>query len=67
VAVVLLVSTFTAYYSFLYVQRIFRLGAVSDIAHVPTWIPHSAVFVGFGLMALIALYRSFAFFRRPSS
>jgi TRAP-type transport system small permease protein len=67
VAVVLLVSTFTAYYSFLYVQRIFRLGAVSDIAHVPTWIPHSAVFVGFGFMALIALYRSFAFFRRPSS
>jgi TRAP-type C4-dicarboxylate transport system permease small subunit len=63
-AVVLAVSTFTAYYSFWYVQRIFRLGAVSDIAHVPTWIPHSAVFVGFSLMALIALYRSFAFFRR---
>ena len=47
-AVLLLVTTFVAWHSFLYVQRIFRLGAVSDIAHVPTWIAHSAVFVGFG-------------------
>ena len=46
---------FVAWQSFLYVQRIYRLGAVSDIAHVPTWIPHSAVSVGFGLMALIVL------------
>jgi TRAP-type C4-dicarboxylate transport system permease small subunit len=64
-AVVLLaVTAFVGYYSFLYVQRIFRLGIVSDMAHVPTWIPHSAVFIGFGLMALIALYRGIALLRR---
>ena len=62
--VLLLVTTFVSYYSFLYVQRIFRLGAVSDMAHVPTWIAHSAVFVGFGLMALIALYRGLALLQR---
>jgi TRAP-type C4-dicarboxylate transport system permease small subunit len=61
----LIVTTFVGCYSFLYVQRIFRLGAVSDMAHVPTWIPHSAVFIGFGLMALIALYRGLALLRRP--
>jgi TRAP-type transport system small permease protein len=62
--VTLLVTTFVAYYSFLYVQRIFRLGAVSDMARLPTWIPHSAVFVGFGLMALIALYCGIVLLRR---
>lgn len=62
--VILLVTTFVAYYSFAYVQRIFRLGAVSDIARVPTWIAHSAVFVGFGLMAVIALYHGIALLRR---
>ena len=64
--VTLLVTTFVGYYSFLYVQRIFRLGTVSDMARVPTWIPHSAVFVGFGLMALIALYRGFTLLRQSS-
>jgi TRAP-type C4-dicarboxylate transport system permease small subunit len=63
--ILLVVTTFIGYYSFLYVQRIFGLGAVSDMAHVPTWIPHGAVFIGFGLMALIALYRGLALLRRP--
>jgi TRAP-type transport system small permease protein len=60
--ILLIVTTFVAYQSFLYVQRIFRLGAVSDMARVPTWIAHSAVFVGFALMALTALYRGIALF-----
>ena len=63
--VLLMVTSFVGYYSFLYVQRIFRLGAVSDMARLPTWIAHSAVFVGFGLIALIALYRGTALLRRP--
>jgi TRAP-type transport system small permease protein len=63
--VTLLVTTFVSYYSFVYVQRIFWLGTVSDMAHVPTWIPHSAVFVGFSLMALIALYRGIMLLCRP--
>ena len=62
--VILLVTAFVAYTSFLYVQRIFRLGAVSDLAHIPTWIAHSAVFVGFGLMAVMAFYRGIALIYR---
>lgn len=65
-AVTLMVTTFVGHYSFIYVQRIHRLGTVSDMARVPTWIPHSAVFVGFGLMALIALYRGIVVLRRPT-
>jgi len=60
--ILLIVTVFVAYQSFLYVQRIFRLGAVSDMARVPTWVAHSAVFVGFALMALTALYRGIALF-----
>ena len=63
--VILLVTAFVSYTSFFYVQRIFRLGAVSDMAHIPTWIAHSAVFVGFGLMALMAVYRGIALLYRP--
>jgi len=63
IAVTLVVTSFVGYQSFHYVSRIFRLGAVSDIAHVPTWIPHSAVCLGFGLMALIAIDRGFALLR----
>jgi len=63
-AVLLAVTSFVAYYSFFYVRRIFQLGAVSDMARAPTWIAHSAVFVGFGLMALIALYRGLVLLHR---
>jgi TRAP-type C4-dicarboxylate transport system permease small subunit len=48
-------TTFVAWQSFLYVERIFSLGAVSDLARLPTWIPHGAVFVGFALMAVVAV------------
>jgi TRAP-type C4-dicarboxylate transport system permease small subunit len=52
------VAGFVAWRSFKYVERIYALGAVSDIAHIPTWIPHSAIAVSFGLMALIVLLRA---------
>jgi TRAP-type C4-dicarboxylate transport system permease small subunit len=57
-AVFLAVAGFVAWQSFKYVERIYALGAVSDIAHIPTWIPHSAVAVSFGLMALAVLLRT---------
>jgi TRAP-type C4-dicarboxylate transport system permease small subunit len=47
-----------AWQSFLYVQRIYALGAVSDIAHIPTWIPHSAIPLSFALIALIVVLRA---------
>jgi TRAP-type C4-dicarboxylate transport system permease small subunit len=45
------VAGFAAVESFIYVEKIYALGAVSDIARVPTWFPHSAVVIGFGAMA----------------
>ena len=56
--VMLTVASFVAWQSFKYVERIYALGAVSDIAHIPTWIPHSAVAVSFGAMVLIVLLRA---------
>ncbi len=53
----LVVFSFVAWQSFKYVERIYALGAVSDIAHIPTWIPHSAIATGFGAMALIVVLR----------
>ena len=55
--VMLTVSAFVAWQSFKYVERIYALGAVSDIAHIPTWIPHSAIAVSFTLIVLIVLLR----------
>ena len=40
-----------------YALQMFRLGRRSDTADVPMWIPHGAVALGFGLMALIAAWR----------
>ena len=54
----LAVAGFVAWQSFQYVERIYALGAVSDIAHIPTWIPHSAVALSFGLMVLIIFLRA---------
>jgi len=51
------VTVFVAWQSFLYVERIHSLGALSDIARIPTWIPHSAITIGFGSMALLVVLR----------
>ena len=40
-----------------YAWRIFTLGQRSNTAGIPMWLPHSAVALGFGLIALIALWR----------
>jgi TRAP-type C4-dicarboxylate transport system permease small subunit len=55
--VMLVVTAFVAWQSFKYVERIYALGAVSDIAHIPTWIPHSAIAISFAAMALIVVLR----------
>jgi TRAP-type C4-dicarboxylate transport system permease small subunit len=55
--VMLAVALVVAVQSFRYVERIRALGAVSDIAHIPTWIPHSAIFLCFGAMAVMVVLR----------
>ena len=42
-----------------YTVRIYALGSRSENAHIPMWIPHSVVAVGFALMTLVALVRLF--------
>jgi len=53
--VLIAIATFVTVQSARYVQKIHALGAVSDIAGIPTWIPHSAIVIGFGAMVLIAV------------
>jgi TRAP-type transport system small permease protein len=60
-AVFLITAGFVALQSFYYVSKMFNLGQVSDLAHIPIWIPHAAVAVGFALMSLIVLRRAVAF------
>jgi TRAP-type C4-dicarboxylate transport system permease small subunit len=50
--------------SSLYVWRIISLGQKSDGAGIPMWIPHSALALGFGLIALIGLWRGIKFARQ---
>ncbi len=46
--------------SMTYAVNMFRLDRLSDTADVPMWIPHGAVALGFGLIALIAIRRAAA-------
>ena len=65
--VMLAAAAFVAYQSFRYVERIYALGAVSDIARVPTWVPHSAIFISFATIALIAAIRMAQKLRRQGA
>lgn len=40
-----------------YVAQMFALGARSQTAQIPMWIPHSALAIGFALIVLLALVR----------
>ncbi|AXK80950.1 TRAP transporter small permease [Pseudolabrys taiwanensis] len=56
-AVMFAVTAFVGTQSYAYVAKIVALGAVSDIAGIPMWIPHSAVCIGFFAIAAIVLAR----------
>jgi TRAP-type C4-dicarboxylate transport system permease small subunit len=56
-AVIVILASFVLWNSTYYAEQMFNIGRVSDMAQVPMWIPHGAVAVGFGLMALIACVR----------
>jgi TRAP-type C4-dicarboxylate transport system permease small subunit len=53
--VVATLCTFVAWNSTYYAEQMFSIGRISDMARVPMWIPHGAVALGFGLMALITV------------
>lgn len=45
------------YVATIYTWRIHELDSHSENAHIPMWLPHSLVAIGFALMTLIALIR----------
>lgn len=46
-----------------YTAQMFALERKSDNAGIPMWVPHGAVTLGFGLIALIAVWRGIQFAR----
>lgn len=55
---------FMLYESTSYAWRMFALGQTSNTARIPMWLPHSAVALGFALIALVALWRGIKAVRR---
>lgn len=45
--------------SWQYVGKMYALGARSQTAQIPMWIPHLAIALGFGLMVLVGLLKLF--------
>jgi len=62
-ALVALLAGFVLAQSSNYAWQMFALGQKSDNAGIPMWIPHGALAIGFGLIALIALWRGILFAR----
>ena len=62
-AVILALTGFVLVQSTRYAARIFSISQTSDIG-TPMWIPHSAVPIGFGLIALVTLWRAILLVRR---
>ena len=56
-ALVLVLAAFTLVQSIRYTWDMASLGRMSDVGGIPMWIPHSAVAIGFGLIALVVLFK----------
>jgi TRAP-type transport system small permease protein len=52
-----LLAGFMLWHSWDYTARMFMIGRASDTAGIPLWLVHAALAVGFGLIALICLFR----------
>jgi TRAP-type C4-dicarboxylate transport system permease small subunit len=63
-ALVLVLAGFVLYVSSGYVKQMAGLDARSQNAGIPMWIPHSAIVLGFGLIAVLAVLQIFQLFRK---
>jgi C4-dicarboxylate transporter DctQ subunit len=59
-ALAIALAGFALVQSVRYAADMLRLGVRSPLAQIPMWVPHAAVAVGFGLIALVALWRVLA-------
>jgi C4-dicarboxylate transporter DctQ subunit len=57
ILLVTVLAGFVLFHSSSYAWQMMALDRKSDNAGIPMWIPHSAVALGFGLIALIVLWR----------
>jgi len=57
-ALLLVLAGFVLDQSFAYAWRIYQLGQTSNTAGIPMWIPHSAVWLGYGLIGIFALWEA---------
>lgn len=63
-ALVVVLAAFVLYVSSGYVKQMAGLDARSQNAGIPMWIPHSALVIGFGLIALLAILQFVQLFRK---
>lgn len=57
-ALVMLLGGLVTWVAWQYVDQMHALGARSQTAQIPMWIPHTALVLGFGLMVLLAVLRA---------
>ena len=63
-ALVLALAAFVLYVSSGYVVQMAGLDARSQNAGIPMWLPHSAIVMGFGLIAVLAVLQIVQLFRK---
>jgi TRAP-type transport system small permease protein len=63
-ALILVLAGFVLYVSSGYVKQMAGLDARSQNAGIPMWIPHSAIVLGFGLIAALSVVQIIQLFRK---
>lgn len=63
-ALILVLAAFVLYVSSGYVKQMAGLDARSQNAGIPMWIPHSAIVLGFGLIAVLSVLQIIQLFRK---
>jgi len=63
-ALVLVLAGLVLYVSSQYVGQMARIDARSNNAAIAMWIPHSAIVIGFGLIAVLSLLHAVQLFRK---
>lgn len=55
IALIVVLAGFTVVQSARYTWQMAALGRTSDVGGIPMWIPHSAVMLGFALIAIVSV------------
>src|SRR3954463_7818125 len=63
-ALIVVLAGFVLYVSSGYVKQMAGLDARSQNAGIPMWIPHSAILIGFGLIAVLAILQFIQLWRK---